>query len=186
MKVHNAIVTVLLRIIRSYRRITMRHSYAALIALCLFLAVQGSTAQEHGFGLGVIIGEPTGISAKLWTSPVNAFDFGLGWSFGGDRIGKYKGFYNGGSRVHVHMDYLWHAFNAIHASEQFPLYYGFGGRINTGAGYDGSLALRGVFGIAWLPHNTPLDVFLELVPSLQLTSTTGFGLDAGIGARYFF
>lgn len=164
----------------------MRHSSYALIALCFFLAVQGSIAQERGFGLGVIIGEPTGISAKLWTSPVNAFDFGVGWSVGGDRIGKYKGFYNGGGRIHFHMDYLWHSFNAIHASEKFPLYYGLGGRINTGAGYDTSVALRGVLGIAWLPHNTPIDVFLELVPSLQLISSTGFGLDAGIGARYFF
>jgi hypothetical protein len=84
------------------------------------------------------------------------------------------------------MDYLWHAFGAIHSSERFPLYYGIGGRINTGGGYDPSLAVRGVFGIAWLPHNTPIDVFLEVVPSLQLTPSTGFGIDAGIGARYFF
>jgi hypothetical protein len=164
----------------------LKHTCHAVIALCLFLAVQGSVAQDHGFGLGVIVGEPTGISAKLWTSPVNAFDFGLGWSVGGDRIGKYKGYYEGGSRVHFHMDYLWHAFGVIRSSERFPLYYGLGGRFNTGAGYDASVAVRGVFGIAWLPHNTPVDVFLELVPSLQLTSTTGFGLDAGIGARYFF
>jgi hypothetical protein len=66
------------------------------------------------------------------------------------------------------------------------LYYGFGGRINTGAGYDGSVAVRGVFGIAWLPRDTPIDVFLELAPSLQLTPGTGFGIDASIGARYYF
>lgn len=56
----------------------MKHSWYAIIALCLFLGTQGSVAQERRFGLGVIIGEPTGVSAKLWTSPVNAFDFGLG------------------------------------------------------------------------------------------------------------
>ena len=166
--------------------ITMKHQYLTVIALGLFLVVQGSVAQDRGFGLGVIIGEPTGISAKLWTSRVNAFDFGLGWSIGGDRIGKYKGYYDGGSRVHFHMDYLWHSFEAIRSSERFPLYYGIGGRINSGAGYDASIALRGVFGIAWLPHGAPVDVFLELVPSLQLTASAGFGLDAGIGARYFF
>lgn len=164
----------------------MKHSCYAVIALCLFLAVQGSVAQERKFGLGVIIGEPTGISAKLWTSPVNAFDFGLGWSMGGDRIGKFDGYYDGGSRVHFHIDYLWHSFEAIHSTEQFPLYYGIGGRINTGAGYNSSLAIRGVFGVAWLPRETPIDIFLEIVPSLQLTSSSGFGIDAGIGARYFF
>ena len=164
----------------------MRHLCSAVIVLCLFLVVQWSVAQDRHFGLGVIIGEPTGISAKLWTSTVNAFDFGLGWSIGGDRIGKYKGNYDGGGRVHFHMDYLWHAFDAIHSSQRFPLYYGFGGRFNSGAGYDGSAAVRGVFGIAWLPHETPIDVFLEIVPSLQLMSSTGFSMDAGIGVRYFF
>jgi hypothetical protein len=164
----------------------MHYSRYAVIAICLFFAIQKSVAQERGFGLGVIIGEPTGISAKLWTTSRNAFDFGLGWSIGGDRVGNYKGNYNGGSRVHFHMDYLWHSFDAIHSSERFPLYYGLGGRINSGAGYDGSVAVRGVIGIAWVPHNTPIDVFLELVPSLQFTPTTGFGIDAGIGVRYFF
>jgi hypothetical protein len=164
----------------------MKHSTYAILTLCLFFAAQTSSAGDRDFGLGFMVGEPTGISAKLWTSSVNAFDFGLGWSIGGDRIGSYKGYYDGGSRVHFHMDYLWHSFEAIHSSERFPLYYGIGGRINSGAGYDASAAVRGVFGIAWLPHNTPIDVFLELVPSLQLTSSTGFGMDAAVGARYFF
>jgi hypothetical protein len=164
----------------------MKHAYYAVIAMCLFFAVQVSNAQERSFGLGVIVGEPTGLSAKLWTSSTTAFDFGLGWSIGGDRLGNYNGNYDGGSRVHFHMDYLWHSFEAIHSSERFPLYYGFGGRINSGAGYDASFAVRGVIGIAWLPHNTPMDIFLELAPSLQLTSSTGFAIDAGFGARYFF
>jgi hypothetical protein len=163
----------------------MKYVYA-LIALCLFLGIQGSFAQERKFGLGVIVGEPTGLSAKLWTSPTTAFDFGLGWSVGGDRLGTYNGSYDGGSRAHFHMDYLWHSFDAISSTERFPLYYGIGGRINTGAGYNSSAAVRGVLGIAWMPHESPMDIFLEVVPSLQLTSTTGFAIDAGLGARYFF
>ncbi|MDD8018800.1 MAG: hypothetical protein PHP42_10545, partial [Bacteroidota bacterium] len=102
------------------------------------------------------------------------------------RMGTNYGYYNGGRNVHFHMDYLWHSFEVIQSSERFPLYYGIGGRMNSGPGYDGSVAVRGVFGIAWLPNNTPMDVFLELVPSLQLTNSSGFGIDAGIGARYFF
>jgi hypothetical protein len=143
------------------------------------------TAQDHGFGIGVILGEPTGFSAKLWTSKVNAFDFGLGFSEGGDRI-SYNGNYNDGSRVHFHMDYLWHSFNAISSTERFPLYYGIGGRFNSGAGYDDSFGIRGVFGIAWYPRSTPLDIFIELVPVFQLTSSVGFGIDAGLGIRFFF
>lgn len=165
----------------------MKHALGITAALLLMLfSYDHADAQQRKFGLGLIVGEPTGISAKLWTSPVNAFDFGLGWSYGGDRVGRYYGYYNGGQRVHFHMDYLWHSFDAIRSTERFPLYYGVGGRLNSGAGYNDSFAVRGVFGIAWLPRRTPIDIFVELVPSLQLTYYTAFAIDAGVGIRYFF
>jgi hypothetical protein len=164
----------------------MNHSLYAVVTFFIFLVAYGTIAQERRFGLGVILGEPTGISAKLWVSPATAFDFGLGWSIGGDRVGNYDGGYDGGSRAHFHMDYLWHWFNAIQSSERFPLYTGVGGRINSGAGYKSTAAVRGVVGIAWLPHQTPIDIFLEIVPSLQVVPSTGFGIDAGLGARFFF
>ena len=165
----------------------MKHFSFAVIALCLFLSAGESISQERKFGLGIILGEPTGLSAKYWTSPTTAFDFGLGWGWGGYRIGgKYREYYDGGSRIHFHMDHLWHSFTAIESTERFPLYYGIGGRINTGAGYNSSFAVRGVIGIAWMPRDTPIDIFLELAPSLQLTSVTGFAIDGGFGFRYFF
>jgi hypothetical protein len=162
-----------------------RNILIGALVLIIAIAVIPSHAQDRGFGLGLILGEPTGVSAKLWTSQNNAFDFGLGVSLGGDRI-KYQGTFNNGSRIHFHMDYLWHSFNAISTSEKLPLYYGIGGRYNSGGGYDGSLGVRGVFGIAWIPRATPIDIFLELVPVFQVTPLTGLGVDAGLGIRYFF
>jgi hypothetical protein len=155
----------------------------AVFGIMLFM--KPVSAQTRGFGMGLIVGEPTGISAKLWTSGVNALDFGLGFGVGGDRI-HYNGNYNDGSRIHFHMDYLWHSFDAIQSSAKLPLYYGFGGRFNSGAGYDDSFGIRGVFGIAWIPRSTPIDLFVEVVPVLQVTPSTGFGFDAAIGVRYFF
>jgi hypothetical protein len=157
----------------------MRHYFYLVLTIFLFIAFNISNAQQRSFGLGIMFGEPTGISAKLWTSQTNAVDFGLGWSAFDNRH------YNG-TRVHFHMDYLWHSFNAIRSAERFPIYYGIGGRINSGGNYDASLAIRGVIGIAWLPRNTPIDIFLEIVPSLELSPATGGALDAAIGARYFF
>lgn len=157
----------------------------AIVMCIIILHSMPVKAQDRGFGLGFVLGEPTGVSAKLWTSKINALDFGLGVAVGGDRI-SYNGHYNGEGRIHFHMDYLWHSFNAIRATAKFPLYYGIGGRYNSGGGYDGSLGLRGVFGIAWFPNATPIDVFLEVVPVFQLTPSTGFGVDAGFGVRYFF
>jgi hypothetical protein len=156
-----------------------------VVLFLMIILAKPTEAQDRGFGLGIVLGEPTGLSAKLWTSKINAFDFGLGLGLGGDRF-KYHGDYNEEGRVHFHMDYLWHSFNAISSTERFPLYYGIGGRFNSGGGYDDSFGIRGVFGIAWFPHNTPIDVFLELVPVFQITPGTGFGIDAGLGIRYFF
>lgn len=164
----------------------MKHIYLAILTLCMFISVQATFAQQYTFGLGFIVGEPTGISAKLWTTPTTAFDFGLGLSLGTDRISNYDGIYNGGTRLHFHMDHLWHSLDAISSGERFPLYYGIGGRINTGAGYNSSIAIRGVVGVAWMPVETPIDIFLELVPSLQVTSSTGLTVDAGLGMRYYF
>ena len=58
----------------------MKDPSLAVVALCLLLVVQGSLAQQrefglgHNLGVGVIIGEPTGISGKVWTSTLSTKD----------------------------------------------------------------------------------------------------------------
>jgi hypothetical protein len=164
----------------------VNHSYYVVIAFCLFIGLQKSYAQASGFGIGVSTGEATGISAKVWTSTVNAVDFGIGWSIVNDRTGSNFGFHGIGSRLHTHLDYVWHLFGAIDSPEQFPLYYGIGWRVNSGAGYDPSVAFRAVLGVEWIPHRAPFDAFFELTPSLQLTSATDAGVSVGMGVRYYF
>jgi hypothetical protein len=164
----------------------MKKKFLSGMILCIMIIfVKPVAAQDHGFGVGVILGEPTGISAKLWTSSDNAIDFGLGFSDGGDRI-AYNGDYDGDTRYHFHMDYLWHSFNAINSVERFPIYYGIGFMFNNGAGYDAAFGVRGVIGIAWLSRSIPIDIFAELAPVLQLTSVVGLGVEGGVGIRYFF
>ncbi len=164
----------------------MKYFLVVVLFLTAVFTAQKLEAQNKKFGLGVIVGEPTGLSAKLWLSHVNALVFGLGWSVEGYRVNGFDPDYDRVTRIGFHVDYIWHSYDAIAANGQFPLYYGIGGRINTGPPYAGTFAVRGVLGIEWLPHSTPLDIFLEIVPTLQLVSSTGFGLDAGFGARYFF
>ena len=164
----------------------MKHIRFILILICISLLSKESIAQKRSFGFGVILGEPSGVSAKMWTSGTTAFDFGVGWSLGGDRIGGYDGYYDGSSRIHLHFDYLLHQFYAVGSTGEFPIYYGIGGRFNTGGGYYNSLAVRLVVGLAWMPQEIPIDLFIEFVPSLQLTSKPGFALDSALGARYYF
>jgi len=164
----------------------LKHLLVLILTICLTMFISKTTAQDRSFGMGIMLGEPTGLSAKLWTSSTTAFDFGVGLSIGGDRIGVANVYYNGDNRVHLHFDYLLHAFNAVGSTDEYPIYYGMGVRFNTGGGYYNSLAVRFVLGLAWMPHDTPIDMFIEFVPSLQLTSEPAFAMDSAVGLRYYF
>ncbi|MCL4509592.1 MAG: hypothetical protein M1470_00750 [Bacteroidetes bacterium] len=164
-----------------------RYSFLLLLFFALVFSNK-SFAQNSGIGAGIIVGGPTGLSAKFWTSNLNAVDLGIGWSTGGELGREYNGwfYYHPENYLHLHADYLWQNFNAIKSTERLPIYYGLGFHLDSGSGFNTAFGVRGVFGIDWMPHATPLDVFLEFAPVLYLTPSTEMGLDAGFGARYFF
>ena len=149
-----------------------------ILSICLsaiFLIIPTrALSQREGFGAGIIIGEPTGISLKGWTSADNAIDAGLAWSF--ERQGS----------VHIHADYLWHSFHVFQTRELIPLYYGIGGRIETGRREDARVGVRMVIGVAYLSRTAPFDVFLEVAPILDLAPATDLDVNAGLGARFWF
>ncbi len=142
-----------------------------LVLACGFAA--NTFSQDKGFGLGVILGEPTGVSAKYWLNAKNAIDGGLAWSFKG------SGF------LHVHGDYLWHFSDVFKSSERFVLYTGPGVRFGGGKG-GGVFGVRVVGGIGYWPKGAPMDIFAELAPVVDLAPSTRATFNAGIGARYFF
>ncbi|MBK7631541.1 MAG: outer membrane beta-barrel protein [Ignavibacteriales bacterium] len=131
-------------------------------------------AQSNGFGLGIILGEPTGISVKYWTTSSTAFDFGLGYSL------------KKNSRLHLHADYLFHVKNLAHTTENISFYYGPGARLRVVENGDSRLGFRFDVGLVWIPRNAPVDVFLEIAPLLDIIPQTDFSVNGGIGIRYFF
>jgi Protein of unknown function (DUF3996) len=159
-----------------------------VLALAFAGLIGKANAQSSGFGLGIMIGDPTGLSGKLWLTGDRAVDFGLAW-------GVY------GNYVHVHADYLFHNTSLLNVSKgQLALYYGPGLRLRSWSGgrywnrgrweeYDGSrlgVGVRFPVGLDYMFDGAPVDCFLEIVPSLDLTPSTSFDLDAAIGARYWF
>lgn len=133
-----------------------------------------SFSQSRGFGLGIILGEPTGISAKYWTGSTTALDFGLGYSF------------EKNSRVHLHGDYLFHVNNLFQTTENIALYYGPGARLRLVDVGDSRLGFRFDVGLVWIPKNAPIDVFIEVAPLLDIIPETDFSVNGGIGLRFFF
>ena len=146
--------------------------------LYIFLVCFNANSQDKGFGLGIIIGEPTGLSFKGWLSQTGAVDVGLAYSF-----------VNEGS-MHVHVDYLHHMYGVFNVeSGKMPLYVGIGGRIkikNNKGNNDNRFGVRIPFGIVYMFGSAPVDVFLELAPILDLTPKTDFSINGGLGFRYFF
>jgi hypothetical protein len=143
----------------------------SIILLLLFVSM--AKAQRSGMGLGLIVGEPTGISFKYWTGSTTAFDAALAWSFVDE------------GAFHIHGDYIFHNMRLISIPEGLlPFYYGIGARIKTAD--ETKLGVRVPLGLAYLFQNAPVDIFLEVVPILDLIPETDFGINAAIGARYFF
>ncbi|HNQ13309.1 MAG TPA: hypothetical protein PKH65_08060 [Bacteroidia bacterium] len=152
----------------------MSRKHLFFLLASLFLISHASHAQQvGGFGAGIIIGEPTGLSGKLFMSERNAVDFALAWSFADD------------AALHLHSDYLVHNYDLIHVSYgKLPLFYGIGGRLKLAD--KSRLGLRVPVGLAYLFDEDPFEVFIELVPLLDLIPVTSFTINGGIGVRYYF
>lgn len=144
------------------------------ISTIIFLSYFSNTfAQDKGFGLGIIIGEPTGVSFKYWLHSSGAIDGAAAWSFIDE------------GAFHIHADYILHNFDLIKVPEgRLPFYYGIGGRIK--ASHDARIGVRVPLGLAYLMTRAPVDIFFEIVPILDLAPKTDFKINAAIGARYYF
>ena len=144
-----------------------------LIGVFILLSVQIGFAQGRGLGLGLMIGEPTGISVKGWVTNSGAIDLGIG----------YPSLSNTQGTV-LSADYLWHS-HIFRSREYFPLFYGIGGIFGVSSGTD-IMGARGVLGIAWWPHHSSLDIFFQLQPTLYFKPISQFEFDFGFGVRVFF
>ena len=152
----------------------MQHRTIAALFLGISLCIGSASAQEKGFGLGVILGEPTGISGKLWNGRTTAFNGAVAWSF------------EKNNAFHLHLDHVFHNQKIIEVEKgRLPVYYGIGGRVRFDDD-DVRIALRIPVGINYQFADAPVDLFFEIVPLLDLIPSTEFDFNGGIGVRYFF
>ena len=140
--------------------------YLALSLVILAVFYGNVMAQDKGLGLGVILGEPTGVCFKLWVDHNIAVDGGAAWSFG--KHGAWD----------THIDLLLHNFKG-----KFRTYYGIGGRIKFLD--DRKVGIRVPIGVTYILTNSPYDVFFEIIPILDFSPKTNGGLNGAIGVRYY-
>ncbi len=148
--------------------------YKAMIIV--LLCSQNLISQENRFGLGVVLGDPTGLSAQLRLNNTNAIDGALAWSATG---------------LHIHSDYLWNNDNFFaNRNQNLDLYYGIGGRLislsSDAYKNQTSIAVRAPIGINYKIRNTQVQIFAEMALNFSFAPRSDTDLDAGIGLRFYF
>jgi hypothetical protein len=141
---------------------------------------EGRSTEKGTFGAGIIIGEPTGVSARLYVKDDQALQAAAGFAFIG-----------GG--IHMHLDYVFHPI-ILQSRDSFVLlaYVGPGVRlIQYRADNDFvAIGLRGVAGLLFDFKDNPLDAFVEVAGVIEygFADDEGFGpaLNVAAGVRYYF
>jgi hypothetical protein len=143
---------------------------------------EGRPSEKGTLGLGIIIGEPTGITAKLYLQDDQAVQVAIGGSFIADAW-------------QLNGEYVFHPW-ILQDRDTFvlPVYVGPGLRFmryNEGRDSDNAhyaLGVRAVVGLLFDFKNVPLDVFVELGGVLEYDFSDGAGIGGNIGAgvRYYF
>jgi hypothetical protein len=147
-----------------------------IVLILVALAVNVSAIERERFGIGVNLGQPTGIAAKYMIDHKHAVDAGIGWELSNE------------NDLHIYADYLFHYYDIFEISKgSLPLYYGTGIRWIYRGDRDNKLGFRIPVGLEYLFEDASWGAFLELVPVLNVTQGTDlFDWEGGVGIRYFF
>lgn len=135
------------------------------------------------FSAGIILGEPSGVSAKYQFSKNLAIDVGAAYSF-----------LWGISGIHLSADVVYLEQTLFRISDQvIPIYAGAGFRY-FGLSFFGftegyTVGVRIPLGILYpfqLNDTVRLEVFGEVVPTFELIPDVSFKVSFGLGIRYVF
>ena len=173
----------------------------ALIALGTWAGPACATevGTQRQYGVGVMLGDPTGLSGKAWLSRTSAIDAGLGayaWGPPGDCV-------RGGpaptvcahgwdqSTMSVHADYLWESNIVEGRVAQLDWHVGGGARAlfvsGPCAGDCWDLGARAPVGLdLTFPQPTFLEVFLELAPAFYVVPVAFLSFEGAFGVRGYF
>ena len=136
---------------------------------------------QHDFGAGIVLGDPTGLTAKYILNQGAAIDAAL--SFGG------------GGNFYLHGTYLWLK-PTLFNLDKYPVnwYFGLGARlINHDHGnyhhyhdddHDTHFGARAPIGLRMNFNDPRIEIFTELSLAMDVLPRMAADVDFGIGARY--
>lgn len=84
-------------------------------------------------------------------------------------------------------DYVFHNFNAVSVEEGLlALYVGGGIQYTVFESNTNQWALRAPAGITYLLDAAPIDIFVEVAPTLGISDPESLRFDGAVGFRYYF
>ena len=135
--------------------------------------VKAESTDTNGFGIGIIIGEPTGITMKYNNFPI----IGIAWSFN--------------NHFHVHCDYWFHHADVVNKLDWYigiglkTIFFTKDSKDKKNEDDKFGLGIRVPFGLQYFILKE-LELFGEIVPGISLIPATDIDFDFGIGVRYYF
>ncbi len=145
--------------------------------LVLFCGVS-SLAHANGpedkrFGLGIYLGEPTGLTGKFYLAEKMSFQGIASWSF----------FDEGFTLIG---DVLFDIHDLAESRDyKLPIYVG-GGAKFVARDSNSGFGVHVPIGIAWQSMKAPIEIAFEIAPGIDLAPETEFDISGGIAFRFYF
>jgi hypothetical protein len=163
-----------------------------IVLLLLLLLISAAMAEarvedpKYHYGVGLFLGEPTGLTGKYWVNNKEAYDLTVSFRFS--------------SYLYLSGAYLYHNYDVFKNIEEpgsMALYYGGGFRLIADSDhnyrkhyddktYDAIFGLRGTIGVNYIFPNNPLEIFIELSPIMNIVPATDLDFSAGLGIRFLW
>jgi hypothetical protein len=155
----------------------MRKLLPATLVLGIVLAARATPARAD-FGLGLFLGDPTGLDVKIGLGNRSGLDLVLGFDTYRDGRGSYG-----------HLTYLVTPLVAHGSSVLVPIRLGIGGAV-YGTRNDLDFAVRAPFELALRLRSAPLEFYGEIALAFTLfdpgDNDLRIDLQGGLGFRVFF
>lgn len=144
--------------------------------LILPLLALAGPAHAADVGLGLALGQPSGITLKAWFNDDTALDVLVGemWDYDGWRHGD----------LFFSVDLLAHPATLTEGGAARLDFY-IGGGVNAWL-ESADFAVEMPLGLSLMFREVPVEVFLEAAPMVVFISDPGFTGGGSLGARYYF
>lgn len=141
--------------------------------------VTPNKAGNLGLGAHIGGGYNNGVSAKYWIDEENAVDAVLSFA-----SGDYE-------YTYFHADYLVHRFGLVNVEDgKIPLHFGLGLLTESNGMYGAETVstsgLRVPVGFSYLLKDAPLDLYMEVAPTVVSGDIDGFYIAGSFGFRFYF